>query len=139
VKNIASKLNLHALKPFPHLSYNYVLAGLRDNQPIILKIGLDQEGLKREALALRCFIEAGAVKVIAEEEGILLLQHTLPGTSLKNYFPNKEEETINIVCKFIQKLQRAHIPAHHNFPNIKDWLLNLDKELSIPLSYLKKA
>lgn len=32
---------LSHLKPFENLSYNYVLSGFQDVQPIVLKVGLD--------------------------------------------------------------------------------------------------
>lgn len=107
--------------------------------PIILKLGLDNEGFKREALLLKCFAGCDAVKVLAENDGMLLLQRAVLGTSLKSYFPNREQESIEIVCKVMKKLHQANIPATHNFPHIKDWLTALDKDWSIPDEYLQKA
>ncbi len=54
-KDIATKFDLSELVPVSNLSYNYVMSGLKDNQPIILKLGLDIEGLKREAHAVGDF------------------------------------------------------------------------------------
>jgi len=104
-----------------------------------LPLGLDNEGLKQEAFALKCFAGCGAVKVLAEDEGMLLLERAVPGTSLKDYFPNREHESIEIACNVMKKLHQANIPSVHNFPHIKDWLTALDKDWSIPDEHLQKA
>lgn len=139
VAAISSKLALRNLKEVTNLSYNYVLSGFQDGNPVILKLGLDNEGLTREAFALKCFTGYGAVKVLAEDNGMLLLERAMPGTSLKSYFLDKEQESIEIACEVIKKLHQASIPGHHHFPHIKDWLAALDKGWPIPDRYLQKA
>jgi len=136
---ISSKLGLRDLNEITNLSYNYVLSGLQGDNPIVLKLGLDSEGLAREAFALKCFSGCGAVKVLAENEGILLLERAVPGASVKSYFPDKEQESIKIACGVMKKLHQANIPTTHNFPHIKDWLAALDKDWPIPDGYLQKA
>ena len=116
-----------------------MLSGFQGDNPIILKLGLDNVGLKREAFALKCFSGCGAVTVLSEDDGILLLERAVPSTSLKNYFPNQEHESIEIVCGVIKKLHQANIPTTHNFPHIKDWLEALDGDLEIPLQTLQKS
>jgi len=139
VSAISSRLDLRDLKEVTNLTYNYVLSGLQGNNPIILKLGLDHEALTREAFALRCFEGCGAVNVLAEDKGMLLLERAVPGTSLRSYFPDQEHESIEIACKVMKKLHKANIPITHNFPHIKDWLTALDKDSAIPDAYLKKA
>ena len=139
VAAISSKLELRDLKAVANLTYNYVLSGFQGDNPIILKLGLDNVGLKREAFALKCFAGYGVVKVLAENDGMLLIERAMPGTSLKDYFPTKEKESIEIGCGLIKKLHQANIPSVHNFPHIKDWLAALDKDWNIPNHYLQKA
>ena len=139
VSAISSRLDLRDLKEVTNLTYNYVLSGFQGDDPIILKLGLDNEALVREAFALRYFEGCGAVHVLAEDKGMLLLERAVPGASLKNYFPNREQESIEIACVVMQKLHQVNIPENHNFPHIKDWLTALDKDWSIPDGYLKKA
>ena len=136
---ISSKLGLRDFKKVTNLTYNYVLSGFQGNIPVILKLGLDREGLAREAFALKCFTGCGAVKVLAEDDGMLLLERAVPGTSLKSYFPDQEHESIEIACVVMQKLYQVNIPENHNFPHIKDWLTALDRDWPIPDAYLKKA
>lgn len=139
VAAISSRLDLRDLIEVTNLTYNYVLSGLQGNNPIILKLGLDSEGLAREAFALKCFAGYGVVKVLAEDKSMLLLERAVPGASLKRYFPDREQESIEIACSVMKKLHQANIPATHNFPHIKDWLAALDKGWPIPEGYLKKA
>jgi streptomycin 6-kinase len=127
VAAISSKLDLRDLIEVTNLTYNYVLSGFQGDNPIILKLGLDNEALAREAFALKCFKGSGAVHVLAEDKGMLLLERAVPGTSLKNYFPNREQESIEIAFGVMKKLHQANIPITHNFPHIKDWLTALDR------------
>ena len=136
---ISSRLGLRDLKEVTNLTYNYVLSGFQGDNPIILKLGLDHELLTREAFALKCFKGVGAVKVLAEDDGILLLERAVPGTSPKSYFPTNENESIEIACRVMKNLHQANIPRTHNFPHITDWLTALDKDWAIPAAYLKKA
>lgn len=104
IASVASKYQLFELSLLDNLSYNYVLAGLRCDQPIMLKLSPDISGLKREAEVLRCFDGNGAVKVIAEEEGVLILERAMPGISLKSYFPDIDDEAIEIACQVMKRL-----------------------------------
>ncbi|RTK92955.1 MAG: streptomycin phosphotransferase [Rickettsiales bacterium] len=139
VTAISSRLDLRDLKEVSNLAYNYVLSGFQGDNSIILKLGLDNEALAREAFALKCFAGHGAVKVLAQDKGMLLLERAMPGTSLKSYFPDREQESIEIACGVMQTLHQANIPEDHTFPHIKDWLKALDKDWNIPKHYLQKA
>jgi len=139
VSATTSKLDLRDLQEVTNLTYNYVLSGFQGDNPIILKLGLDNKAITREAFALKCFVEYGAVKVLAEDNGILLLERAMPGASLKSYFPYRDQESIEIACGVIKKLHQANISTTHNFPHIKDWLAALDKDCLIPDGYLQKA
>jgi streptomycin 6-kinase len=57
--------------------------------------------------------------VLAEDNGMLLLERAVPGTSLKRYFPDREQESIEIACGVMQNLHQANIPEDHTFPHIK--------------------
>lgn len=139
VNQLALKFGLYDLKPVLNLSYNYVLSGFQGNHPIILKLGLDELALKREAVALKCFSGCGAVGVLAQDDGVLLLQRAVPGISLKHYFPKQGTESLEIACRVMKKLHRASIPEGHNFPHVKNWLVILDEEWALPTDYLQKA
>ncbi len=136
---LANTYGLSNLKPVSNLSYNYVLSGFQGPQPIILKLGLDVDGIKREAAALMAFEGSGVVQVFSENTGLLLLECAVPGGSLKSYFPEKDDEAINITAQVIKRLHKTPIPSTHTFPHIKDWLGALDNDWNIPHGYLQKS
>lgn len=49
VNSFAKAHGLSGLEPVNNLSYNYVLAGLKGDRPIILKLSADAKALKQEA------------------------------------------------------------------------------------------
>lgn len=139
IEQIVRKYRLTDLQAVNNMTYHYVLSGFQDSQPIILKLGLDIDGLDREAKALRAFNRFGAVKVLAENDGMLLLERAVSGTSLRSYFPKKDNEAIAITCTYLKQLHQAPIPSNLRFPHIKDWLKTLDQEFNIPEQTLQKA
>jgi streptomycin 6-kinase len=88
---------------------------------------------------LKAFSGFGAVNVLAEDDGMLLLKHAVSGVSLKSYFPEQDSDAIHITCDYLKRLHQASIPHVHSFPQIKDWLMLLDEDLNIPSQYLNKA
>lgn len=140
IAQAATTYDLSNLTPLKNLNHHYVLSGFKKDQPIILKLGLDYDGFKREAAALRAFSKWGAIQIFSENNGVLLQKRAIPGISLKAYFPEKENEAISAATHIIKRLHTAPIPPTHTFfPHIKEWLAALDKEWNIPMSYLQKA
>jgi len=139
VTQLANTYGLSNLKSVNNLSYNYVLSGFQGFQPIILKLGLDIDGFKREAAALTAFEGSGVVQVFSENTGLLLLECAVPGVSLKSYFPERDDEAINITANVIKRLHKAPIPNTHAFSHVKDWLEALNGGLEIPVQTLQKA
>jgi streptomycin 6-kinase len=139
ISKITKKYNLANLKPVNNLSYNYVLSGFQGAKAIILKLGLDIDGFKREAAALMAFEGFGIVQIFSENTGLLLLECAVPGVSLKAHFPKNDDEAINITANVIKRLHKAPISNTHAFPHIKDWLEALDGDLKIPVQTLQKA
>lgn len=139
VKGVAAAHGLSRLKLVKNLSYNYVLSGFQGSQPIILKLGPDINGFKREAVALKAFAGFGVVKILTESNGMLLLERAVSGVSLKSYVPKKDNNAVQITCECLQRLHQAPIPKASVFPHIKDWLMALDEDLNIPSHYLHQA
>jgi len=139
VEQIAALWELDHLHPFHSLSYNYVLEGYQKDNPIVLKISLDELSLDREAKALAVFADYGAVAVLAHTKEALLLQRAMPGNPLKAQFPKGHPNTIKIACDVAKRLHQAPLPKDNHFPHIKDWLATLDNEWNIPRFHLEKA
>lgn len=125
IEQLQRSWRLSELKPFPNLSYSYVLKGFQGNVPVILKLSLDANLIDKEAMALNAFEGFGAVSVLDREEGVLLLERAVPGDLLKSSLP--KEKRIKIACKVIDKLHQAPIPSKEGFPSIEEWLAAVDK------------
>jgi streptomycin 6-kinase len=139
IKQIEVVYELSGLKQVTNLSYNYVLSGFQDSQPVILKLGPDIDGFKREVAALKAFAGFGVVKMLTESDGMLMLERAVSGVSLKSYFPEKDNDAIHITFDCLKRLHQTSIPRVHAFPYVKDWLMALDEDLNIPVQYLNKA
>lgn len=110
IEQLQHSWGLSELKPFPNLSYNYVLEGLQGTTPIILKLSPDADLMDKEVAALNAFKGFGAVSVLGRKEEILLLERAVPGNLLKNNLP--KESRIEIACKVIEKLHQAPVPSN---------------------------
>ncbi|MCD6056045.1 MAG: uncharacterized protein K0R12_1007 [Gammaproteobacteria bacterium] len=138
IETFAAQYHLTDLVPISPLSYHYVLSGFQGHQPIILKLGADTDNLRRESAALKAFAGVGAISLIAEERGMLILERAVDG-SLKTYFPKREREAVEIACDLMKRLHQAGIPSVAFFPLLEEQLNCLDQKWPIPLSYLQKA
>lgn len=139
IEKILKQWDLRNLKPVENLSYNYVLTGIQHEQPVVLKLNPKPEDLNLEIAALKAFAGYGVVDVLEQTDGAILLERAVPGYSLRNYFPYKDEQAIQITCKAMQKLHQAPIPRNTQFPHIADWLKTLDKNWDIPKKYLERS
>lgn len=139
ISDLSQKWNLHSLEISPNLSYNLVLFGRRNNRPIVLKIGCDEEILSYEAKALIAFQGKGVVDLLHHTKNAMLLKRCLPGNSLKTFFPDQEANATEIFCGVLKNLHQAPFPQDHSFSHISDWLKALDKGWAIPKEYLKQS
>jgi streptomycin 6-kinase len=138
VANLAQKWNLRDLKPFDNLTFNYVLYGFQNYDPIVLKVGIRDKNLAKEAQALQFFENHGAMELIDSTEGALLLRRAVPGNSLMEYFPNREDESIKMAADVIRRLHSANgIPE--NFTPLEDLLCDLHKKCDIPDRFISKV
>lgn len=139
VEEHAAEWRLQNLTPVSNLTYNYVLTGFQDTKSVILKLAPGADILKQEADALQAFAGYGAVSVLGQADGALLLQCAMPGRSLKGCFPEKSGKATVIACAVMQKLHCAPLPPNKRFPHMNDWLGALDQDWDMPIHYLKKA
>lgn len=139
VKQMTEIWRLTDLQEVENLSYNYVLRGFKMAQPVILKIGFDVEALNREVFALKTFYGYGAPAVLDSMDGVVLLEQIFPGRSLINYFPERDLDSVRIVCAIMKRLYGAPLPTEERFPTIANWLTALNRGADLPLSYLIKA
>ena len=107
VRFLSAKWNLTNLKTFPNLTFNYVVSALRGKVPVVLKVGMEHDLLKREASVLTFFKNHGAVELIDSCDGALLLKKCNPGRSLMSFFPHNEKKSVEVVADVIKNLRLA--------------------------------
>ena len=141
VQRLAAKWNLTNLEAFPNLTFNCVVSALCEEVPIVLKVGIEQDLLKREASVLTFFKNHGAVDLIDSCDGALLLKKCSPGYSLMNFFPNNEKKSIEIISDVIKNLRLASKEQEDfsDFVPLDDILKDLQQYSNVDEKYLDKA
>lgn len=132
--------SLSLLQPLQNLTYNYVMQGFKDRtQPIILKLCFDPKSLRQEVEALKMFASYGVIKLYDYATQAILLQRAVPGIHLKSFFPTHEKSCLKIITTLINTLHQAPITTAYTFKPLKDVLTIIDKENTIPRTYIGKA
>ena len=67
------------------------------------------------------------------------MQRAVPGSTLKDHFPDNDNETTKILCSAIKVLHKDDVPENHNFYFLSDLFKTLDQKLDIPDDILSKA
>jgi streptomycin 6-kinase len=90
-------------------------------EPAVLKV---LSGASDEALAprwLRHFSGRGAVHVLREDRGAVLLQRAVPGTSLAEFVADgRDEQATHIVADVMLRLHHGRKPPS-GWPSLRDW------------------
>src|SRR6056300_342498 len=107
---IAKEHNLSGLTPVNNMTFNYVASGYQNDNPIILKIGMNSKELTKEASCLKAFAKHAAAEVIADDNNMIIMQRAVPGSTLKDYFPEHDIDATKILCASIKELHKASIP-----------------------------
>ena len=139
VARLASTWRLTHLQPFENLTYNHVLQGIQGALPIVLKLSLDPTSLHQEIAALQAFSGFGAVDVVVQSEGALLLSRACPGKSLKQSFPIHDIRTTHVALDVMMRLHQAPLPDTSHFLSIAGRLAALDQDVAISKPFLIKA
>lgn len=124
--------------------YADVFAGYDPNnhRPVILKIIPSLKDYGRETLMLTAYNTHRLYPHLFHcdtEKQYLLMECAKPGIPLTNYFPERDEEAVEVVCTLMQKLHQSPLPRNGEAPFLRDWLATLDKPWPVPPQYLEKA
>jgi streptomycin 6-kinase len=136
---IAKEHNLSGLTPVNNMTFNYVASGYQNDNPIILKIGMNSKALAKEASCLKAFAKHAVAEVIAHDDNMIIMQRAVPGNTLKDYFPDNDIDATKILCASIKELNKPSIPESHNFYHLSELFKTLDQKLDIPDEILSKA
>ena len=82
---LANKWHLTDLQAMPNLTWNFVAAARRGDQPVVLKISYDAQLIQDEYATLMHFQKANSIHVLDYDSAqhALLLERALPGVPLK--------------------------------------------------------
>jgi streptomycin 6-kinase len=119
VAEAAGRWQLTLGEPF-ELSFNWVMAATRaDGSPVVLKLGVPDGHLNEEAAALRVFGGRGAVRLLAEEPGALLIERAVPGERVAALVPHDDAAATEALMSVARQL---HVPppAGTALPHLRD-------------------
>lgn len=136
---IAEEHNLSDLTPVNNMTFNYVASGYQNDNPIILKIGMNSKALTKESSCLKAFAKHAVAEVIADDTNMIIMQRAVPGSTLKDHFPDNDIDATKILCAKLKELHKASIPESHNFYHLSELFKTLDQKLDIPDEILSKA
>jgi streptomycin 6-kinase len=141
IEQCATEWQLTELKPYPHLTYNYVLSGMMQDKPIVLKLRCDYVAAIEEIAALKAFEGFGCISVLNSkpELGVLLLERAMPGKLLDVCFPHNDARATEIAVKCLQKLHKAPIPMLCNFPTLDQKLPHFTDEPQALMPFIDYA
>lgn len=139
ISEVAKQYHLTELVPVSNMSFNYVASGYQDSRPIILKLGLNSKALAKETHCLSAFSNHAAAEVLASDNNMIIMERAVPGTTLKEHFPDNDEKATKILCASIKELHKASIPESHNFYHLSELFKTLDQKLDITDKILGKA
>ena len=92
------------------MTFNYVASGYQNDKPIILKIGMNSKTLAKEISCLKAFAKHAVAEVIAHDDNMIIMQRAIPGSTLKDHFPDNDIDVTKILCASIKELHKASIP-----------------------------
>lgn len=129
IEQCALQWNLSALKPYPVLTYNYVMSGTMHDKPIVLKLRCDQTELQQEIAAVEALNGYGCVRVLAYDLnlGAMILERAVPGEPLTTLFPHDDTKATRIAANCIQSLHKAPFPESSLFQTLEQTLPHFTK------------
>jgi len=130
IAQCAIEWQLSGLQAYPTLTYNYVLFGMMNDMPIVLKLRCDTAQTLQETTALKAFESFGGVKLLAHNAQLnaLLLERVIPGTPLSDLFPDEDACATRIAAKLVKMLHQAPIPEAHSFPSLEQVIPDFTKD-----------
>ncbi len=137
---------LKAEKPFPNLSYNYVVPCLcNDGSKAVLKIALplNNPEIFNEARFLQMADGKGAVKLLKSDESrrAILLERLMPGENLKESCHKDETKAVEIAILIMRGLLKEP-PPNSAFRELDEWFNNFFEKApktNFPLEFQNKA
>ncbi len=136
IQKCSNQWKLTDLKPYPMLTYNYVMFGMMNSTPIILKLRCNPTDLHKEVAALEAYNGYGSAQVLAHDLnlGAMILERALPGETLASFFSDNDQKATTIAADCIRLLHQAPFASNsllfqsleQTVPDFKSTLTALD-------------
>jgi streptomycin 6-kinase len=102
-------------------------------QPAVLKILTDASDEASAPRWLRHFAGRGAVRVLREDRGAVLLQRAVPGTWLAEYVADgRDEQATHIIADVLLRLHHGRRPPA-GWPTLLDWAEGFTRQRARPI------
>ena len=121
LKTCEQRWHLTLDKPFPNLSFHFVIPGVRDDgTQVVVKAHSPTGEFAEELEALRLFDGHGMTQLLAYDtnDEVLLLERLRPGSSLRKM--EDDERAIAIAATVMRQLWRPAPPVHP-FATVEKW------------------
>jgi len=126
INEASRRWNLVNVQPVSNLSYNFVAFAKREDEDVVLKIGVPNRELTSEMSALRFFDGKGAVRLLEadEERAMFLLERLQPGEMLATL--NDDDQATQIAAEVMLNLWQP-APSQAAFIQLSDWFKGFEK------------
>ena len=86
INAMTERYQLSQLERADYMNYNYLMTGYQDDTPIMLKLSMFTHLINNEITCLTAYQDRGAIKLLAHEPGMILMERAQPGTMLKDHY-----------------------------------------------------
>lgn len=138
IKNIKKKWKINELDKIKNISNSYILFGKINNEDIVIKMSPNFSKIRQEAFVLDSLKNRGAVALLDQEEGVLLLKRAIPGQDLGSYYEN-DEKSIEVCCEILNNIHSCPLPAREILPNIYECVKLVISKLEYASIHYEKA
>jgi streptomycin 6-kinase len=107
IDDIAARWRLTIGAPYPMTFHWVARVTTADGRPAVLKLGLPDGHLDSETEALRIFDGDGAVRLLAEEDGALLIERAVPGDRVASLVPADDTTATALLVNAGKRLHRV--------------------------------
>lgn len=142
VSQLCSLWSLSETQPVSNMSWHYVATALHyKREPVVLKIGFDNDVVHSEYHALQYMRSEGIIEVLdySQEFHAILMKQAIPGTTL-NDSPISPDKKMEIYAGILKNI--ADVPCHEkSFEDSKSWFAAIDSidNVRIPPEIVQKA
>ncbi|MEM7220759.1 MAG: aminoglycoside phosphotransferase family protein [Pseudomonadota bacterium] len=123
VDALAARWQIDDLQTMPRLTFNFVARGRRANEPVVLKVSLDEKELAKELRWLRLHATGSVIDVLEQTQDAYLMPRLDPGESLREALTASKSLTDDAATALLAAAIAGapRLPAQPGFPSVAQW------------------